>query len=150
MYRPCSGRFLAEAHFIYFKVTTFMKRLGIDFGTKKIGLALTDDGGQMAFPHEVIPNDALHTKYIEALVADKQVEEIVVGYSLNNQGEPNKVHAAVEELVADLTLLTGLPIHLEPEQYSTKEASHIQGKNKLTDAAAAAIILNSYLTKQKN
>ena len=127
-----------------------MKRLGIDFGTKKTGLALTDDGGQMAFPHGVIKNYAAHTKYIVDLVAEKKVEEIIIGYSLNNQGQPNKVHEKVEDLVTDLTLQTGLPIQLEPEQYSTKEASHIQGKNELTDAAAAAIILNSYITKQNN
>jgi putative Holliday junction resolvase len=127
-----------------------MKRLGIDFGTKKIGLAVTDDGGQMAFPYKVIPNDGGHTKYIEDLVSVESIEEIVIGYSLNNKGQPNKVHEKVEELVTDLTLHIGLPIHLEPEQYSTKEASHIQGKNSLTDAAAAAIILNSYITKQNN
>jgi putative Holliday junction resolvase len=125
-----------------------MKRLGIDFGSKKIGIALTDDSGSMAFPHAVIPNDAEYFTYIEKLIQERGVEEVVIGHSLNNKGEPNKIHAAVEVFVTDITLAIGIPVHLEPEQYSTRQASHIQGKTNLTDASAAAVILDSFITKQ--
>ncbi|MCA9361829.1 Holliday junction resolvase RuvX [Candidatus Kaiserbacteria bacterium] len=126
-----------------------MKRMGIDYGSKKIGIALTDDGGVMAFPHAVVPNDAEFKSYIERLVAERGVGEIVIGHSLNNQGEPNTIHTAVESLMTDLTLSLGLPIHLEPEQYSTQQAVQIQGRSELTDASAAALILDSFITKQK-
>lgn len=126
-----------------------MKRIGIDFGTKKIGIAVSDESGQMAFPHEVVPNNKDFMSYIEKLIQSRQVEEIVIGHSLNNDGEPNKVHAKVENFITDITLSLGIPVHLEPEQYSTKEASHIQGKDKMTDASAAALILNSYILKNK-
>lgn len=126
-----------------------MKRLGIDFGSKKIGIALTDDGGSMAFPHEVVPNDKNFLNYIERLVSERGVEEIVIGHSLNNQGKPNKIHAAAEEFVTDITLSIGIPVHFQPEQYSTQQAIHTQGRTAQTDAAAAAIILDSYITKQK-
>jgi putative Holliday junction resolvase len=125
-----------------------MKKLGIDFGSKKIGIALTDDGGQMAFPHEVVPNDENFLKYLTNLVEERGVAEVVIGHSLNNSGEPNQIHQAVEELITDITLNLGLPVHLEPEQYSTQEAKQTQGRGVLTDASAAAIILNSYITKQ--
>lgn len=125
-----------------------MKRLGIDYGTKKIGIALTDDGGSMAFAHEVVPNDASFMSYLEALVEERQVKEIVIGHSLNNQGEPNKVHGLVTELVTDITLQIGVPVHLEPEQYTTQAASREQGKNHMTDASAAALILDSFIQKQ--
>jgi RNase H-fold protein (predicted Holliday junction resolvase) len=59
------------------------------------------------------------------------------------------VHAAVEALMLDLTLATGLPIHLEPEQYSTQAAIQLQGRNTETDASAAALILDGYLTRKK-
>jgi putative Holliday junction resolvase len=126
-----------------------MKKLGIDFGSKRIGIALSDDSGSMAFPHEVVPNDTNFLEYLEELVEERKVSEIIIGHSLNNDGEPNKIHSAVEELMTDLTLRIGLPIHLEPEQYSTQQASQIQGKGKMIDASAAALILDSFINKQK-
>ena len=124
--------------------------MGIDYGTKKVGVAFSDEGGVMAFPHDVLKNDGTLLDALEMLIAEKGVDEIVVGHSLDRAGSPNAVHAEVEEIIGDLTLRTGLPIHLEPEQYSTQEAARIQGKGEKTDASAAAIILNSYLTKLKN
>lgn len=126
----------------------FMKRLGIDFGTKKIGIALSDDAGMMAFPHEVVPNDASFIDYLETLVQDRGVAEIVIGHSLDRTGQPNAVHTLVEELIGDITLQIGIPVHLEAEQYTTQAAIREQGKNELTDASAAALILDSYLKKQ--
>ena len=126
-----------------------MKRMGIDYGSKKIGIAVTDDGGTMAFAREVVPNDGKFVAYVESFVTKNEVEEIVIGHSLDNNGEPNKIHAAVEEFMTDVTLAIGIPVHLEPEQYSTQQASRIQGKTDLTDASAAALILDSFITKQK-
>ena len=126
-----------------------MRKMGIDYGTKKLGIALTDDQGLMAFPYEVWPNDGELVTKIVALIEEKGVPEIVIGHSLGRDGEPNKVHAAVEELVTDLTLETGLPVHLEPEQYTTQEAIRFQGRTADTDASAAAIILNSFITRKK-
>jgi putative Holliday junction resolvase len=128
----------------------FMQRMGIDFGSKKIGIALTDESGVMAFPHSVIPNDSQFLKTIESLVKERQVKEIIIGHSLDLDGKPNAIHKAVEEFITDVTLSLGIPIHLEPEQYTTQEAARITGKNSQTDAAAASIILESYLNKLKN
>jgi putative holliday junction resolvase len=126
-----------------------MRLLGIDYGTKKVGLALTDDKGMMAFPYAVIPNDGKVALAIEAVVKKNGVDEIVIGHSLDREGNPNVVHTAVETLMLDLTLSLGIPVHLEPEQYTTQEAIRIQGKHALTDASAAAIILNSHITRVK-
>ena len=126
-----------------------MRYLGIDYGTKRVGLALSDEAGKLAFPHTVVPNNAALLDAIKTLVSEKDVATIVIGHSLNRAGEPNAVHAAVETLVQEMTLELGLPIHLEPEQYTTQAAVRIQGKNDQTDAAAAALILDSYLIKHK-
>ncbi len=123
--------------------------MGIDFGSKNIGLALTDESGSMAFPHGVIPNDGKLLKTITSLIAQKDVKEIVIGHSVGYSGQANKIHAAVEAFMLDLTLELGIPIHLEPEHYSTQQAIRIQGKNAQTDAAAAAIILDSFITRKK-
>lgn len=127
-----------------------MRILGIDYGTKRVGLALTDDKGMMAFPLTVVPNDTAILKAIETIVTKEKVEKIVLGHSLNREGNPNKIHELVEEFIQDLTLHIGLPVELEPEQYTTQEAIRFQGRNKKTDASAATIILNSYIMRMKN
>lgn len=126
-----------------------MRLLGIDFGSKRVGTALTDDKGLMAFPHEVYPNDANLVSSIVSLIEEKAVSAVVVGHSLGRAGEENPIHQAVEEFITDLTLEIPIPIHFEPEQYTTQEAIRFQGRTEKTDAAAASIILNSYITKQK-
>lgn len=127
-----------------------MSRLmGIDYGKKRVGLALSDEGQMMAFPHKVFENDALLLKNICAVIAEKEVSEIVIGHSLDKEGQPNLIHEQVEGLMLDLTLETGLPIHLEPEQYTTQAALRIQGRNAMTDAAAATLILDNFITRNK-
>lgn len=126
-----------------------MRILGIDYGTKRVGLALTDDQGMMAFPHSVLPNDAHLVKTIEKLIEKEGVGQVVIGHSLDREGGANPVHAKVEEFMLDLTLATGIPIELQPEQYTTQEAIRFQGRTEKTDASAATIILNAYLTKKR-
>lgn len=125
-----------------------MRIMGIDYGSKKVGVALTDPGCKMAFPHDVVPNNKqLFTKLVE-IIEQNSVGEIVIGHSLDRFGEPNEIHKGAEALMLDLTLGVGLPIHLEPEQYSTQAAIRIQGRNNKTDASAAALILESYLMQR--
>jgi putative transcription antitermination factor YqgF len=127
-----------------------MRLLGIDYGTKKVGLALTDESGSMAFPHAVIPNDGSFLQNITALIEEKLVTAVVIGQSLNLDGTPNAVQTNIESFITDLTLQTPVPIHLEPEQMTTQQAAATTGRNDQTDAAAAALILESYLAKQRN
>lgn len=127
-----------------------MRYLGIDYGTKRVGLALSDESGAMAFPHSVLENNANLLKSILSIIEEEEVKVVVIGHSIDKDGKENVIHEEVKELITELTLETGLPVHLEPEQYSTQEAITIQGRNKQTDASAAAIILNSFLTKSKH
>lgn len=123
--------------------------MGIDYGHKKVGIALSDEGGLMAFPHGVFPNDTTLLKTICNLAEEKKVTEIVIGHSLNKDGEANKIHSKTEEFITDLTLHLGIPVHLEPEHYTTQQAIRFQGRTENTDAAAAAIILDSYIMRNK-
>ncbi|MFM2424055.1 MAG: hypothetical protein RLZZ70_444 [Candidatus Parcubacteria bacterium] len=126
-----------------------MRLMGIDYGTKKVGIAFTDEGGNMAFPHVVVPNTPKLLDVIVGLLQEKQVGAVVIGHSLDKTGKPNAVHAAVEGLMLDITLQTGIPVHLEPEQFTTQAAIQLQGKNAQTDASAAALILDGFLTRKK-
>ncbi len=119
--------------------------MGIDYGSKRVGVALSDAAGHMAFPHSVISNDSHLLAKLEAIIAKEQVAEIVIGHSIDRMGKPNDIHGAVETLMMDLTLAVGLPIHLVPELYTTQAAARLQGKHEKIDAAAAALILDSYL-----
>ena len=124
-----------------------MKLLGIDYGTKRVGTALSDDAGLMGFPHTVLSNDADLLQNICGIIEEHKVAAVVIGHSIDRSGTANKVHEQVTEFITDLTLETGIPIHLEPEQYTTQEAIRFQGRTDKTDASAASIILNSYITK---
>lgn len=128
---------------------TVMRILGIDFGKKRVGIAMTDESGGMAFPQVVYENDSSLLKKIVIFINEKGVNEVVIGHSLDRAGKPNEIHKQVEELITDLTLETGLPIHLEPEQYTTQAALRIQGRNAMTDAAAATLILENFITRNK-
>lgn len=121
--------------------------MGIDFGTKKVGIAVTNDDGTMAFPRTVVPNDDQLQATVESLIAEEGIAEVVIGHSLHTTGEANPVQAHIEAFMTDLTLSLGIPVHLEPEQYSTQAATRVQGKNEQTDASAAALILDSFITK---
>jgi putative Holliday junction resolvase len=124
--------------------------MGIDYGTKRVGIALSDDKELMAFPYTVLPNSVSLMKEIEKIVKKENVGQIIIGHSLGRDGLPNKIHKQVEEFIQDITLQLGLPVELEPEQYTTQEAVRIQGRNEMTDASAASIILNTYIIRNKN
>ncbi len=124
--------------------------MGIDYGKKRVGISVTDEQGMMAFPHGVIKNDSQLLQEIVSIINEKKVTKIIIGYSLDREGKPNEIHSAAEELITDLTLETGLPIHMEPEQYTTQAALRIQGRNDMTDASAATIILENFIARSKN
>lgn len=126
-----------------------MRKMGIDYGSKRVGIALSDEGGKMAFPNSVLPNDTKLKEAIIGLIDKEKVGEVVIGHSLDKEGKENKIHEAVEGLMLDITLETGVPVHLEPEQYTTQAALRLQGRNDKTDASAAALILDAYLQKTK-
>jgi putative Holliday junction resolvase len=124
-----------------------MRRMGIDYGSKRIGVALSNEDGTMAFPHAVIANDKDALQRIVALIEEKEVGEVVIGESLGRDGVPNEIQGRITDLVGDLTLHAGIPVHLEPEQYTTQQSLREQGRTAMTDASAAALILNSYIDK---
>lgn len=126
----------------------FMKYLGIDYGTKKVGIAISDDGGEFAFPNSIWPlNDAL--KIVEDLCKREKIEVIVIGESRASNDIPNDIVTDVNSFKAKLGINTRLPIFLEREAYSSVEAHRYQEKKGDRDDSAAAIILQRFLDKKK-
>ena len=124
-----------------------MKYLCIDYGTKRVGIATSDDGGTMAFPFSVIPNTKMLVRDAAKLCHSEHIDVIVVGDSLNFQNEPNAIMAEVRPFAKELGEETGLPVKFMNEVLSSQEAMRLQGDNAGNDASAAAIVLQSYLDK---
>jgi putative holliday junction resolvase len=125
------------------------KIMGIDYGSKRIGVALSDEGGQFAMPHSVIGNQSGVLDSIVKIAQEKEVTEIVLGESKNYKGEDNAILAPSLEFKKSLET-RGFIVHLEPEFMTSAHVEKLQGKTELMDASAAALILQSFLDKRRN
>ena len=126
-----------------------MRYLGIDYGTKRVGVAVSDENGKVAFPHSVLANDGKLIAALAALCRERGISEIVVGDSRDFSGAPNKISAQIVDFCKRIAEAAGLPVHSEPEFWSSAQAERWQGKTEKLDASAAAIILQSFLDRNK-
>src|SRR3569623_914386 len=135
-----------------------MKYLGIDYGTKRIGVAVSDDSGSIAFPLTVVAAGPKALEEVANIARVNNVEQIIVGESLDFKGEKNEVMEDIERFKSDIAELTGLPVSYEREFFSSAQAARQfapDGSRKKNpsqeklDAAAAALILQGYLDKKK-
>ncbi len=129
-----------------------MRYLGIDFGTKRVGLALSDEGGRMGFPHAIVPNDGRLIDYVRELIIRKEVEAVVIGDSRDFAGKPNPVMAKAKEFAQLLERTANIEVFWEPETMTTQEARRdpegvYSKEHDFVDASAAALILTSYLSR---
>ncbi len=127
-----------------------MRYLGIDYGTKRVGVAVSDDGGTMAFPYAILENVKGLVGEIKTICAHEDVEAIVIGESMDYKGKPNLVKKEVDRFIAELRLVLNIPIIEEREFLSTQQARFYQTKRKRVDDSAAAIILQSYFDRKNN
>jgi putative Holliday junction resolvase len=136
-----------------------MRILGIDYGTKRIGLAITDERGIIAQPLMSIRNDGderAARKIAEVAHAHK-VSLIVVGIPRRTDGKKGVMEERSISFASLLGELTGLPVELFDERFTTAiaerallEADLSRRKRKqLRDKVAAAIMLQSYLQSLK-
>lgn len=127
-----------------------MRYLGIDYGSKRVGLAISDQEGLMAFPLVVLSNDKDVLLNIKNIIDKEEIGKIVIGESNNFDGKPNKISKDIEKFIIVLETETKLPIVSEPEFLSSHQAERWQGKNENLDASAAAIILQSFLDRSRS
>lgn len=123
-----------------------MRYIGIDYGSKRIGIALSDPDGSIAFPNKtlLLKDDTLDT--IATLIEKEEVGSVVVGDARALNGEANTVTAAADLFADALRDRTGLMVHRIFEGWSSQEAARFAPKGKKhDDASAAAVILQRYL-----
>ena len=127
-----------------------MRYLGIDYGSKRVGIAVSDETKTFANPLTVLQNDENLILQIEKICEEKEVEGIVVGESKDFNQNDNEIMGEINPFVENLKNKLNIPIHLHPEFLTSQEAEHIQGKNDMHDASEAALILNNYLNTKYN
>lgn len=125
-----------------------MRYLGIDYGTKRIGLAVSNEEGTMAFPEGVLPNEKWCLDEIYSICNIHKIDNVVIGESKDFKGKDNQIMEDVRIFVEKLKM-HGLTVVYEPEVLTSMQAERIQGQTDKTDASAATIILQSYLDRQK-
>ncbi|MEI6528092.1 MAG: Holliday junction resolvase RuvX [bacterium] len=123
--------------------------LGIDYGTKRVGIAVSDEAGQIAFPKEVLKNDNLLLSKIGDICKNDKITTVIIGESKNFNGEDNPIMEEIYDFMRYLEEVLKLEVILEPEFLSSHQAARVQGEHGKLDASAAAIILQSYLDKGK-
>lgn len=125
-----------------------MRYLGIDYGKKRVGLALSDESGRLAFPHSVLPNDKELISTVAEIAREQKVKAVVVGESKDLSGKANPLMKDIDAFIVSLKKAAKKPVILEPEFWTSFQAARWQGKTAKLDASAAAIILQSYLDKR--
>lgn len=132
--------------------------LGIDPGTARCGLAITNAAGTMAFPREALANDDHLVAALELLVEDDQVEGIVVGRPVALSGSATASTREADTLFHTLVNVFGeLRVVQWDERLTTVEAQRSLSRAGVkakahrghVDSAAAVIMLQSYLDGQR-
>ena len=127
-----------------------MKYLGVDYGAKRVGVAVSDENGRLAFPRVVMANTKTFVDEIVSFIKEEHIEGIVLGESHDRNNIPNPIMKKIHGFADELRARTALPIFFVSEAYTSQEAKHIQGENDMHDASAAAIILQSFLDREND
>jgi putative Holliday junction resolvase len=126
-----------------------MKYLGIDFGSKKVGFAQSDDDGRMAYPLMISLNDKSLLKDTLELIRAMKYSTVVIGESVDGKGKPNPIAKEARAFGMQIENTVDVAVVFEKEWYSTVEARKAPGKSDdhEVDDQAAAIVLQRYLDK---
>ena len=121
-----------------------MKTLGIDFGEKRIGLAISDESLTFARELKILsPKEFWET--IKSVIDENQVSQIVLGWPLNMSGQETKKTEEVKAFKEKLEKLIDIKIDITDERLSSAMAENISGGKKDLDSLAAQILLQNYL-----
>ncbi len=137
-----------------------MKRIvAIDYGLKRIGIAVSDAGQKIAFPLTTVPGGNKAIPNIQLALKDKlgEIEKILVGFPLLLSGREGELATLVKKFASALEAALALPVELIDERFTSKLADlhlkeiHLNRKERTAklDTAAAAILLQAYLDRRR-
>ncbi|HEY6531353.1 MAG TPA: Holliday junction resolvase RuvX [Acidimicrobiales bacterium] len=133
-----------------------MRALGIDLGSRRIGVALCDSAGTLATPYETVERSgdvALDHRRLLALAEEAEVECLVVGLPLSLDGTVGPAAQGVLDEIDRLRSTTPLPVETYDERLTTVTADHLlrqggrggRARRKVVDQTAAAVLLQGWL-----
>ena len=126
-----------------------MRYLGIDYGTKRIGIAVSDDDGAIAFPKGVFENKGTPAviRMIAALVKKEKIWTVVVGLPIAMNQKDTQQTKITRDFITKLEKKIAVPVVVASELLTTHSARESAGSSGHHDASAAALILQNYLDK---
>lgn len=133
-----------------------MRAIGVDLGSKRIGIAVSDRSGTIATPLTVVQrsgNRKLDHQRIAALVAEEEAELVVVGMPFNMDGSRGPAAQAAESEARALATVVGVPVETHDERRTTVTADaamretgrRAPDRRKVIDQVAAAVMLQHWL-----
>lgn len=137
-----------------------MRALGLDLGSRRIGVALSDSAGRVATPLTTIQRTRHHEtdhQAIAALVREWDVEVIAVGLPFSLDGSMGPAAQRVTEELAELARTLEVPIETVDERFTTVTAGQhlraagVKGRDRkrVIDQGAAAVLLQTWLDRQE-
>lgn len=126
-----------------------MKTLAVDYGTKRIGLAISDESATLARELSIV-SPAEFWNQLEQLLHTEGVERIIIGNPLNMSGQATEKTIEAQKFAEQLKTKVLLPIELVDERLSSQMAEQISGTKVHIDSLAAQIFLQNYLDSQKS
>jgi len=126
--------------------------LALDIGESRIGLAITDESQTIAQPLETTCSPSEITGLIDSLSQDYEISKIVVGWPKSLSGEAGKQSESVKKVGDRISTFSNIPIEYLDERYTTQAAIRMPDRDPKIpiDSLAAQILLENYLTKNKN
>jgi len=136
-----------------------MRYLGLDLGSKTLGIAISDATGTIATGQNVIRHDENYEKLVTDvldIVKEKEIDEIILGLPKNMNNTIGFKGQLSMDFKEKLENICKIPVHLMDERLTTKQAQDIlilnntrrDKRKKVIDSMAATIILQSYLDKK--
>lgn len=137
-----------------------MRVLGIDLGTKRIGIAASDRSGTIASPLTVLQrcgSQGGDHRNIAKIVIEEEAVAIVVGLPLNMDGSEGKAAISARAEVERMATVVGVPVYVHDERLTTVAADRVmmeqnmnaQARRKVVDKWAAAVILQAWLDSRE-
>lgn len=137
---------------------TPVRLLALDYGTARIGVAVSDELGLLAHPRPIVPAEPAERAFrrIAALVAEEQIGLVLLGLPQNMDGSEGRSAQRVRKFAALLGARLRCPIEFVDERRSTvlaslllRETGHSAARQKpLIDSASAAVLLQAYLDQR--
>lgn len=138
-----------------------MRALGLDLGTKRIGVALSDSDGALAIPYEVVARSGDRERDhrgVAALAREAGASILVVGLPLSLDGSAGAAASAARAEASELTRATGLPVEMWDERLTTVTADRqladmnldTRARRAVVDKVAAAVMLQAWLDHRRH